>query len=86
MAELSYSIALQTPTPEPTPEPSYSITADKTSVNEGDRVNWTITTQNVSEGTRIFVADIFEGDNNRFDNYSDFDGYSIDSNESPYFK
>ena len=52
-----------TSTPDPTPTPSYSITADKISVDEGDRVNWTITTKNVRKGTRIFVSDVFERSN-----------------------
>jgi outer membrane biosynthesis protein TonB len=77
-----------TSTPDPTPTPSYSITADKISVDEGDRVNWTITTKNVRKGTRIFVSDVFERSNNIYDNYSDMDGYALGSDgwESYYFK
>ena len=52
------------------PTAQYSITADKTSVNEGDRVNFTITTQNVPKGTKIFISDIYENSTNFLDDYS----------------
>ena len=75
-----------TPTPDPTKvKAQYSITADKTSVKEGDRVKWTINTQNVPKGTRIFFSDEYENSTNYADYYSKMDGTAINSDGEEKF-
>ena len=54
-----------TPPPSDDTSPSYEVVADKVSVNEGDFVQYTITTENVENGTYAYytlTGDIDSGD------------------------
>ena len=57
-------------------------------MNEGDRVNFTITTQNVPKGTKIFISDMYENSTNFLDDYSKNYETAVNSDgeEKVYFK
>jgi hypothetical protein len=60
--------------------PTFAITPDKTTVNEGDTITWTVSTTNIPNGTVLYWTRAGAGINqNDFDNgfvIAPYDGYS----------
>jgi len=77
----------QTPTWTVTsPAPTYSFYRDQSLRNEGEVINYTITTTNVADGTRIYWINYGETDANDFTSFTNQGFVTINNNSGSFFR
>jgi hypothetical protein len=79
--------ARQTPTWTVTsPAPTYSFYRDQSLRNEGEVINYTVTTTNVADGTRIYWINYGSTDANDFTAYTNQGFITINNNTGSFFR
>ena len=77
----------QTPTwTVTTPAPTYSFYRDYSLRNEGEVINYTITTTNVANGTRIYWINYGDTDANDFTSFTNQGFVTINNNSGTFFR
>ena len=82
------SVKRGTPPAGSPPAPSFSLSVDRTEANEGDTINWTLYTTNITDGSILYYSyDPFPADGFSDFNELDYNGsFTVNSNTATFQK